>query len=147
MHFWHLVSYAVHLLSILITTALHSHITANVCAQIRKGKKHTAEYKADRPLCGTWAEIDGESASVDLAVNLLSCITLFADHPLHDDLLLCATEDSLAPMDDFLRASLPATVVPLVMTHLPELDVSQPDKVRCDCLLYWYALQHFAYQH
>ncbi len=70
MHFWHLVSYAVHLLSILITTALHSNITANVCAQIRKGKKHTAEYKADRPLCGTWAEIDGESASVDLALAL-----------------------------------------------------------------------------
>ncbi len=73
--------------------------------------------------------------------------TLTADHLLHDDLLLCATEGSLAPMDDFLRASLPATVVPLVMTHLPELDVSQPDKVRCDCLLYWYALQHCAYQH
>ncbi|DBA90468.1 TPA: hypothetical protein ACH3X1_003733 [Trebouxia sp. C0004] len=63
---------------------------------IRKGKKHTAEYKADRPLCGTWAEID---------------------------------EECLAPMDDFLRASLPATVAPVVMTHLPELDVSQPDKV------------------
>lgn len=28
--------------------------------QARKGKKHTAEYKADKPLCGTWAEIDGE---------------------------------------------------------------------------------------
>ena len=27
--------------------------------QVRKGQKHTAEYKADRPLCGTWAEIDG----------------------------------------------------------------------------------------
>ncbi|KAA6428969.1 MAG: hypothetical protein FRX49_01079 [Trebouxia sp. A1-2] len=63
---------------------------------IRKGKKHTAEYKADKPLCGTWAETD---------------------------------EESLAPMDDFLRASLPATVAPLVVTHLPELDVSQPDKV------------------
>lgn len=57
------------------------------------------------------------------------------DHLLHDDLLLCTTEESLAPMDDFLRASLPATVAPLVVTHLPELDVSQPDKVRCDCLL------------
>ncbi len=65
---------------------------------------------------------------------------------VHDDLLLYATEESLAPMDDFLRASLPATVAPLVMTHLPELDVSQPDKVCCDCLLYWYALQHCAYQ-
>ena len=61
---------------------------------------------------------------------------LIADHLLHDDSLLCATEESLAPMDDFLRASLPATVVPFVMTHLPELDVSQPDKVSCACLLY-----------
>ena len=105
------------------------------CAQIRKGKKHTAEYKADRPLCGTWAEIDGESASVDLAVAVQYMNTLTADHLLHDELLLCATEESLAPMDGFLRASLPATIAPLVMTHLPELDVSQPDKVRCDCLL------------
>lgn len=76
MHFWHSVSSAVHLLSMLMTTALHCNITANVCAQIRKGKKHTAEYKSDRPLCGTWAEIDGESASVDLALALLcACST------------------------------------------------------------------------
>ncbi len=61
--------------------------------------------------------------------------TLILDQLLHYDLLLCATEGSLAPMDDFLRASLPAAIMPLVMTHLPELDVSQPDKVSCDCLL------------
>lgn len=77
MHFWHLVSFAAHLLSMFITIALHCNITADInCVQIRKGKKHTAEYKADRPLCGTWAEIDGESASVDLALALFcACST------------------------------------------------------------------------
>ena len=32
-----------------------------IILQVRKGRKHTAEYKADKPLCGTWAEIDGEA--------------------------------------------------------------------------------------
>lgn len=32
--------------------------------QVRKGKKHIAEYKADKPLCGTWAEIDGQIATL-----------------------------------------------------------------------------------
>ncbi|KAL3144168.1 hypothetical protein ABBQ32_003952 [Trebouxia sp. C0010 RCD-2024] len=63
---------------------------------VRKGKKHIAEYKADKPLCGTWAEIDDES---------------------------------LAPMDDFLRSTIPADAIPAVMKHLPELNVTQPDKV------------------
>lgn len=71
MHFWHLVSHAAHLLP----TTLLCNVTANVCAQIRKGKKHTAEYKADKPLCGTWAETDGEFASVDLARALFCACT------------------------------------------------------------------------
>ncbi|KAL3154678.1 hypothetical protein ABBQ38_011227 [Trebouxia sp. C0009 RCD-2024] len=63
---------------------------------VRKGKKHVAEYKADKPLCGTWAEIDDET---------------------------------LAPMDDFLRSTLPVDAIPAIMKHLPELNVTQPDKV------------------
>lgn len=34
-------------------------------------------------------------------------------------------------MDDFLRASLPMTVDTFTLSHLPELDVTQPDKVCC----------------
>ena len=32
-------------------------------------------------------------------------------------------------MDDFLKAALPANLTPTLLRHLPELDVSQPDKV------------------
>lgn len=32
-------------------------------------------------------------------------------------------------MDDFLKAALPANLTPTLLHHLPELDVSQPDKV------------------
>lgn len=38
-------------------------------------------------------------------------------------------DESLAPMDDFLRSSLPADVIPAIMNRLPELNVTQPDKV------------------
>lgn len=44
-------------------------------------------------------------------------------------------------MDDFLRACLPVNVAPMIMTHLPELDVTQPDKVCFDCpavlIMFW----------
>ena len=52
--------------------------------------------------------------------------------PSHtSEALLCATDESLAPMDDFLRASLPVTVDTFTLSHLPELDITQPDKVCC----------------
>lgn len=32
--------------------------------QARNGQKHTAEYRADKPMCGTWAEIDGTACKI-----------------------------------------------------------------------------------
>lgn len=45
-----------------------------------------------------------------------------------------SADESLAPMDDFLRSSLPADVIPAIMNRLPELNVTQPDKVETSCL-------------
>lgn len=42
-------------------------------------------------------------------------------------------DESLAPMDDFLRSSLPADVIPAIVNRLPELNVTQPDKVEFSC--------------
>ena len=48
---------------------LHPLLTCDIAAarhpspclmQPRKRQKHVAEYVADRPLCGSWAELDGE---------------------------------------------------------------------------------------
>ena len=43
--------------------------------------------------------------------------------------LTVRADEGIAPMDDFLKASLPADLTPTLLRHLPELDVSQPDKV------------------
>lgn len=45
-----------------------------------------------------------------------------------------SADESLAPMDDFLRSSLPADVIPAIMNRLPELNVTQPDKVKFSLL-------------
>lgn len=55
----------------------------DVPLQVRKGKKHTAEYKADKPLCGTWAEIDGRMKTLlllhpDPSSSLLLSIYMFS---------------------------------------------------------------------
>lgn len=57
------------------------------CLQARKGKKHTAEYKADKPLCGTWAEIDGQPPCPIITDNVsavLTCFILYANALLAD---------------------------------------------------------------
>ena len=47
-------------------------------------------------------------------------------------------------MDDFLRSTLPADAIPAVMKHLPELNVTQPDKVNSSNTIcettYWLSL-------
>lgn len=108
--------------------------------QVRKSKKHTAEYKADKPLCGTWAEIDGDMTTLFASLHVVTLQVHShskADHsvtgidtisviPMFSGL---NADDSLAPMDDLLRSSLPADAIPAIISHLPELNVTQPDKV------------------
>lgn len=50
---------------------------SSAALQARKGKKHTAEYKADRPLCGTWAEIDGEAPLSIASIGLPSLYCMY----------------------------------------------------------------------
>ena len=40
-----------------------------------------------------------------------------------------SADESLAPMDDYLRSSIPADDIPAIMNRLPELNVAQPHKV------------------
>ncbi len=67
-------------------------------------------------------------------VHRVVLVTSFCQYSLVSEVCthVCFVDESLAPMDDFLRASLPVTVGVTLMSHLPELDVTQPDKVRCD---------------
>lgn len=91
--------------------------------QARIGQKHTAEYRADKPLCGTWAEIDGRPGGS----------SVFPQVPIpkvHAIIGLLGADEGIAPMDELLKATLPASITPSVLRHLPELDVSQPDKVQ-----------------
>lgn len=111
---------------------------AILALQVRKGKKHTAEYKADKPLCGTWAEIDGQLTALLLLYFICTLIITSAVSPdwrliytlcMHFMCSDLTADESVAPMDDFLRSRLPADVIPAIMNHLPELNVNQPDKV------------------
>ena len=114
--------------------AMHAVLNIMACVlQARNGQKHTAEYQADKPLCGTWAEIDGKSpASYTLAMLLLLAVLVYWPivwlvNGFTGGMLLA--DEGIAPMDDFLKAKLPANLTPSLLRHLPELDVSQPDKV------------------